>query len=263
MNTKLIGILFSVILSLFSSCSKDSLKKLDHYEKHKVYANASNKEYSVHLLYPSNYDQNTSYETLFLLDANDYFLEMVEVIKEQYSGKVILIGLDYNYFDERMIDFTYPKNPNIAGSGSANKYIKFLQDDLMPYLTNLGIKSSSSTLLGHSLGGYFATYLLFQQDQPNLFDNIIAASPSLWWSDAYILDLEELYHKNHTTLNANFFLSMGDLEGVLMNTHFKAFEQILEKRNYQKGSWKSVLYSGVSHRNSPIISFKDGLSFIF
>lgn len=248
----------------FGSCAKEELSKLDNYETHQIPSNHLQRSYTIHILYPQNYDTAKAYSTLFLLDANDYFLEMVEVITQNYKEEILLIGINYNNFEERVETFTYPADSRSPKSGQANKYIQFLNDELLPFVANdLHIKSKDKTIAGHSLTGYFTSYLLFQQEHPNLFDHIISASPSFWWGNSYIFQLEQEYSNSHPELSASFFTTMGDLEGIMMNTHFNAFVKKLEERHYQHPAWSKKVYYNISHRNSPIISFEEGLAFIY
>lgn len=252
------------IALLFGACTKEELLKQHHYETHQIYSNHLQRSYKIHILYPSQYDTTKAYSSFFLLDANDYFLEMVDVITEKYKEEIILIGIDYNSMEERVETFTYPADSRSPKSGQANKYIQFLNEELLPFVANdLHIKSKDKTIAGHSLTGYFTSYLLLQQNYPNLFDHIISASPSLWWSDSYIFGLEQEYSANHTELPSTFFATMGDLEGVMMNTNFNAFAKKLESRNYTNPAWSKKVYYNISHRNSPIISFEEGLDFIY
>jgi len=249
---------------IWNSCNKEKLASNSSYKTHTIASNHLEKKYTIHILYPPNYDQNKAYKTLFLLDANDYFQEMVDLIQTNYLDNTILIGIDYNEFNERVHDFTYPADTRMPNSGQARQYIQFLNEELLPYIADdLAIQSSEEILLGHSLTGYFATYLLFQEEHPNPFEHIIAASPSLWWGNAHIFELEETFSQNHTLLNASFFMTMGDLEGVLMNTHFNAFGKILASRSYAASNFQLKKYTNISHRNSPILSFKEGLSLIY
>jgi hypothetical protein len=263
MKIFILPLFFCSNLLIWNSCQKENLVANSFFETHTITSTHLNKDYTIHILYPPNYTPNKTYKTLFLLDANDYFQEMVAVVQTDYLDHTILIGIDYNKFDERSSDFTYPADTRIPTSGQAKNYIQFLNKELLPYIANdLAIQSSDETLLGHSLTGYFATYLLFQQEHPNPFEHIIAASPSLWWGNAYIFELEEAFSQQFSPLNATFFMTMGDLEGVMMNGHFNAFGKILESRSYQDSTFQLKSYTNVSHRNSPILSFKDGLSFI-
>lgn len=264
MKTTIKYFLLFAFLLLFGACQKEKLLTSAECKSYQISSTVLQKEYTIHVLYPFGFDKKKSYNTLFLLDANDYFKEMVKVINDNYSSEYILIGIDYNRFNERPIDFTYPANSQLEGSGQAHMYIQFLNEELLPFVSkDLQINSHHKTIMGHSLTGYFNTYLLLQQEQTNPFDHIIAASPSLWWEDFYILELLKQYNQNQGELTSTFYITMGDLEGVLMNTHFNTFVQELESYKYAVNSWGHKIYPNISHRNSPILSFQDGLSFIF
>lgn len=255
----------SIVIIFFCaiSCKKDIIKKVPESKSYSIASQYMQKDYTFYVLYPDNFDSTQNYRTLLLLDANDYFIEMAEVLDDDFKNQFILVGVAYNEFKERVEDFTYPNDNNVPDSGHADQYAQFLSNELLPYLEHeLHIKSSDKTLLAHSLSGYFATYMLFQQHYANPFDNIIAASPSLWWGDAYAFELEETFAANHSSLGVKYFTTIGDLEGAMMNTHFNAFVKKVISRNYPGGEFQSKRYENTSHRNSPIVSFKEGLTFI-
>ena len=253
-----------VIIFFWSvSCKKDIIKKVPESKSYSIASQHMQKDYTFYVLYPDDFDSTQHYRTLILLDANDYFIEMAEVLNDDFNNQFILVGVAYNAFKERVSDFTYPHDNAEANSGHADQYLQFLNTELLPYLKDgLHIKSSDKTLLGHSLSGYFATYVQFQQTYANPFDNIIAASPSLWWADAYAFELEETFAANHSSLGVKYFTTIGDLEGAMMNTHFNAFVKKVTARNYPVWEFQSKRYTNTSHRNSPIVSFRDGLKFI-
>jgi len=250
------------ILCVFG-CEKDIFKVVPESKSYTIQSDFMQKDYTFYVRYPPDFDSTMFYRTIILLDANDYYVEMANVLKADHNDGFVLVGVKYNEFKERITDFTFPHDDEIPGSGKADQYIQFLRQELLPYLTDeLGIKSYDKTLLGHSLSGYFAAYVQFQQKLENPFDNIIAASPSLWWNDSYIFGLEEKFAESHSTLGVKYYTTIGDLEGAMMNTHFTAFVKKVTSRNYPQLEFMATRYKNTSHRNSPIVSFKDGLKFI-
>jgi predicted alpha/beta superfamily hydrolase len=212
-------------------------------------------------MYPDNYVESNSYKTIYLLDGDWYYNEFSEIVHDKYGENVILISIGYASGDNRNTDFTFPADDLLKKSGGAKQYAKFITEELTPYIeNNLKIKSSSKALLGHSLGGYFALYLTFQKEVVNPFNKIVAISPSLYWSDAYIFGLEEEYSKSNNNLNVSLYIAMGDLEGATMNTHFDAILSKLKSRNYQGLSLNYERLKNTVHNNSPIIGFEKGIS---
>ncbi|MFD6207743.1 MULTISPECIES: alpha/beta hydrolase-fold protein [unclassified Peribacillus] len=60
----------------------------------------------------------------------------------------------------------------------AENFLKFIEEDLNPEIDKrFKVDQNSQTLFGHSLGGLFAIYVLFEN--PYAFQTYIAGSPSL------------------------------------------------------------------------------------
>lgn len=252
---------FSIfIILLVLSCQKEMIEVEDS-KSYTISSSYTNEDYNLQLLYPENYDSLVAYQTIFLLDGDWYFYELAEIIKEQYPNNIVLVGIGYKNDNNRSSDFTYPADDILSNSGNAKKYIQFLNNELIPFISDsLQIKAKQKTLAGHSLGGYFNLYLLFQDELENPFDNLITASPSLFWHDAYLLDLEQQYNSSHDSLNINLFITIGDSEGVTMNTLFNAINEKIESRNYLGLTFDYERFENTTHNNNPIKSFEKGIS---
>lgn len=249
-----------LIIPLLLSCQKEIFEgeNLRSEGIHSVY---TNEDYSLQILLPINYDSLLAYHHVYLLDGDWYFYELAQIIKDEYCNDIVLIGIGYKDDNKRTSDFTYPEDDYLDDSGNANAFIKCINNELIPFISDsLQIKSSQKTLAGHSIGGYLCLYLLFQNELNNKFDNIISASPSIWWHDAYLLDLEEQYNLLHDTLHVNLYCTMGDSEGVTMNTLFNALNKKIESRNYQGLTFEYERFENTTHRNNPIKSFEKGIS---
>ncbi len=257
--------LFYVIITstLLLSCQKDMMDVPDS-KGYTISSAYTKNKYNIQVLYPDKYDSSVDYPTIYLLDGDWYFYNISEFVKSNYPTEVILIGIGYKNDNKRITDYTYPKDNGYSGaSGGGKKYLNFLNNELIPYIENdLSIKSSERTIAGHSLGGYFVIYQLFQKDFETKFDNVIAISPSLFWKDSYIFDLEKEYQSSHDFLNKRLFITVGDLEGVTMNTHFDAFTTLIKDRQYNNLTLEYYRVKNTSHNGNAIKSIENGISFI-
>ncbi|WP_103865495.1 alpha/beta hydrolase [Aquimarina sp. I32.4] len=257
-----IGFLCLIIGSLvLNSCEKENISSIKNSRSFTLESKYTNTKYEINVLYPETYTPSNSYRTVYMLDGDDYYKEATDVVIESNKEDIILIGIGYDGKNRRGIDYSYPKDNDFpTKSGGAREFINFINNELIPHIENeLEIKSTDKTLFGHSLGGYLALYLLFQQQQPNPFDNIIAASSNFMWYDAYLFDLEQQYFNINDTLNKNLYITVGDLEGVSINLFYNAFKNKINERSYIGLALHSERLKNISHRNSPIISFKKGL----
>lgn len=134
------------------------------------------------------------YAVVYVLDANIMFGTMVDAVRlaeRRPTGRATLvIGIGYpedlQFNAERAVDLS----PSVAvtppaGRGGAEAFLKFIQNELKPDIASrFKIDTTRETLFGHSYGGLFTLYTLV--NAPGLFDNFIAASPSIWYEDRMI-----------------------------------------------------------------------------
>ncbi len=137
------------------------------------------------------------YPVIYLLDGglDGDFLPVVGV--EHFSsfpwvGRLkpsIIVGIAST---DRTHDFTPPtafaeERALLPASGGAAAFIRFLKDELQPYVERQYRTAPSRTIIGESLGGLLAANILLTE--PGLFDRYIIISPSLWWNDGALLKM--------------------------------------------------------------------------
>lgn len=193
----------------------------DSIEEISIYDEEMNIEFLVHVVLPIDYDPNRTYPVFLLTDGVYRFgntPELRQVMEEGKAGDVILVTLGYGYH----------MNGRDESNRMAHLVIKraalldFITDNLMPFLgENYNIDYRNSTLYGHSDGGIFTHYALFNSDryenQP--FGHYIIGSPAFWclYEDPDYLDVQGYesdygYFERNTTLKKSVFLCGGSLE---------------------------------------------------
>lgn len=147
---------------------------------------------------PNGYNKNdtTKYSVIYLLDgsADEDFIHVSGII-QFYSfpwinrvPKSILVGISTV---DRRRDFTYPTTirrdkDRYPTTGHSDKFIRFMEKELQPFIEEKYKTTASRTIIGQSLGGLLATEILFKK--PGLFTNYIIISPSLWWDNGSLLN---------------------------------------------------------------------------
>lgn len=96
---------------------------------------------------------------------------------------------------DRKRDFTYPFQNELdlkefPTSGKSEKFISFLEKELQPFIDSTYKTMEMKTIIGQSLGGLLVTKILFKK--PELFNNYIIVSPSLWWDDEKLLEEKQV-----------------------------------------------------------------------
>jgi len=65
-------------------------------------------------------------------------------------------------------------------NGKAANFLKFIEEELLPYVERKYPFTTYRTLIGHSDAGLFSIYSLI--NHPNLFANYLSIYPSLDWN---------------------------------------------------------------------------------
>ena len=133
---------------------------------------------------------------------------------------------------DRKRDFTFPTNnkkdkEDFPTTGESESFINFIENELQPYIDKKYETGSIKTLIGQSLGGLLATEILFKN--PDLFDNYIIASPSLWWDDESLLK----YSPNSYSTKKSIFIAVGKEGKVMERTAKELYDKLnlLKKEN--------------------------------
>jgi len=179
---------------------------------------------------------------------------------------------DNEWLDENIEGFSKlfgVQNLDTDGTGGANKFFHFIQEELMPFLEgNYRVNPDDKTLSGGSLGGLFALYVLFHQ--PNAFTRYLIASPSIWWDNNVTFEHEEKYSAENTDLTATVFMSVGSLEEPDdessesgMRTNMLKLSRKLEDRNYKNLKLKTHIFDDETHASVGPAAISRGLRVIF
>lgn len=162
------------------------------------------------------------YPVIYLLDGNAYFpaFHAAKRAQTQYNAS-ILVGIGYPSdtpldFERRGFDLSppAPEERNEPPQGGQDLFLAFIEKRLMPEVAKrFEIDPDQRSLVGHSFGGMFGLYTLFTR--PDLFQHVVAVSPSLWWQDRFLLkherDFTERAHAGQLDLtHRSLALVMGE-----------------------------------------------------
>jgi predicted alpha/beta superfamily hydrolase len=142
----------------------------------------------------------------------------------------IIIGTSYPltqsvYSPRRSHDLTPPcesydspkrpdGNPNHEEYGGADAFLQFITNTVHHFVFSSifpRISVRQTALFGHSFGALFALHALYTA--PASFDAYLAASPSIWWNDRFLLQEEkQFYNMPELHHQPRVWLAYGALE---------------------------------------------------
>ncbi|MCK0070936.1 alpha/beta hydrolase [Kordiimonas laminariae] len=170
---------------------------------------------------PPAYKENETYGVLYLLDGGlkqDFQhiagLGHLGALSWTYE-KLIIVGIETK---DRRAELTPPAEvkryrDEFPTSGQAAKFRAFITDEVMPFVEKNYPVNGKKTLMGESLAGLFVTDTFLKA--PEMFDDYIAISPSLWWDDQRLGRNAPALLGEHSKQDRRLFIAMAN-EGLAM-----------------------------------------------
>ena len=95
-----------------------------------------------------------------------------------------------------------------------------IESEVMPLIEEK-YQTGRKVLMGESLAGQFVLEIFMRN--PDLFDDYISVSPSLWWDDRFLAKNALSFLKNHGLSDRRLYLTMADEGGTMQ----KGLEELL------------------------------------
>jgi len=222
---------------------------------------------------PDGYDSNRKYNVIYLLDAETQFLSATGIVKylaaNEFIPDSIIVALPNTI---RIRDFTPPIsvapqsrmqtfiNSKFPLSGGANRFISFLQNELIPYIDDRYSTLPNRMIIGHSNGGVLALHALVSI--PDLFVNYIIISPSAWWSEEEIDQNINMLFKTKPDIKGNLYLTVGNEGGQILSNGLRITAN-LEMTAPDSFSWRFKQMENESHTSISVPSILNGLKKTF
>jgi predicted alpha/beta superfamily hydrolase len=263
-----------VVASLLTlSCIAQQDIMLPQPEKLQIHSKILNEDRVVWVRMPYGFQENERYTVLYMTDAGPQVNEMAAVADflagEHLMPKIIVVGivntdrtrdLTPSRGSIRHSDGTVSQFPN---SGGGDKFLDFLETELMPDVERRYQTQPYRIFAGHSLGGLMAIHALI--NRPGLFNGYIAVSPALQWDDGKTFHQAEAFFKGTKELNSALYFSASterDGPGDLVDM-FNRFKALLTEHTPREFIWSSDRYLDEDHSSTVLRAHYAGLKTIF
>ena len=175
---------------------------LDNTRQFIIDSRQTGRSYRILVAVPDSPVPEGGFPVVYSLDGNTTFpLWKVMAERLQQRGQArgaLVVGITAAEGDKAQLvaraeDYTPPaanmdKTGDQSGSrqGGADRFLAFIEQELKPQIEqHFAINRHQQTLFGHSYGGLFTLHTLFTH--PESFQRYVAASPSIWWNERYVL----------------------------------------------------------------------------
>ncbi len=217
---------------------------------------------------PAGYEGSLAhFPVIYVLDGPDHFhhtsgtMEFLAANNRMPHAIVVAVPNTSDRTHDLTPPVTVPDTANqFPTAGGADDFLRFLQDELRPWVEREYRTAPYRILIGHSFGGLFATHALI--NEPQAFNAYISISPALWWDDETWKEKAESMFEDHPDLNGSLYITMGS-EGGMMLAGAWGLTRILETSAPESFRWKWTPMPAEDHGSVPHRSTYDGLEWLF
>lgn len=222
--------MFKIIVFIISLCFfiKSNAQFTQNTEKQIVigtvdslYSETLKEQREIWIQLPEEIDGSKKYPVIYVLDASKNFYSITAMLKQLIPWNIpnsIIVGITNT---DRTRDFTPTNVPFQRGhesktSGGASNFLKFVEQELKPFINNKYPVENNNTIIGHSTGGLFVLYTFLNHE--HVFDNYLAIDPSLWWDKEYLVKETEKKINTKNLKEKSLYIAVANSIGKAMDT---------------------------------------------
>lgn len=221
------------------------------------------------------------YPVLYVLDGENNF-RSVAITVERLADMglcppMIVVGIPNTDRSRDLTPTTVANNADgVRNSGGGERFLSFIEKELIPYIDSNYLTAPYKLLMGHSLGGLMAVQTMVHHKE--LFNGYIAIEPSIWWDDHKVLNEAKGAIEKDSYAHKTLFLAIANhMERGMDTTAVQADTSDLteltrynldlihhvQKHPENKLRFKDVYYPNDNHQTVHLIAVYDALRFIF
>ena len=242
---------------------------------------AQNRKIWIHI--PNSNGGNTikdrgRYPVIYLLDGSENFNTVVSITEHMADASLcpptIVVGI---LQEDRLSELTVGADKEFpAAVGTGDKFMAYIEKELIPYINTKYPTTSFKTFIGHSLGGLTVINALLHQ--PDLFNAYVSLDGALWWNNQKaVTDGKAILQKGQYK-GKSLYMAMAnrldrgvdtisvqkDTSGstALLRSNLSFIKELSKNKNSQL-HFKSRFYEDDNHPSVRLIGEYDALRFIF
>jgi uncharacterized protein len=229
-------------------------------------------ERAVWVRLPEGYDRTTArYPILILTDGDRQMQQTVSTVGFlEHHGRIpeiLVIGISSGTdpardFTPSSASMTWLDGKEVAypTSGGADRFLAFIETELIPWVDSHYRTEPFRVLAGHSFGGLFAVHALVAR--PGLFRGVIAASPILQWDDSVVVRKASALLDEAKLLPATVHLTTGREDEALVAS-VRRFQELAKEKSPEGLRVSAAFMRDEDHGSVVLRSYYDGLRRVF
>lgn len=271
-----------IILSIFSNLSYGQNEKdIIIGKRFTIKSEILNSDREISVYLPNSYTDNNyiNYPVLYLLDGRKFFNSFSGVITQLSSDaspqipEMIVIGItSQNRVKDSsptnsLIGYTKEKEKGLEVSGGADDFLEFIQMELIPFVEKNYRTNSYRTFVGYSFTGLPVLQALFSI--PETFNSYLVIDFSAWWDNEIMIQRFKKFSGEYKESKRDiFFTTVDRVSNNVYPEEYNAGWNFIQEFEQNTPSnitfdYKKYKYKEENHHSMPLISFIDGMKYIF
>ncbi|ETN96238.1 alpha/beta hydrolase-fold protein [Zhouia amylolytica] len=265
--------LLALVLFGIKQLQSQNLEQITIGSKHSLHSNTLNENREYWISLPDSYHNIDSshkrYPILIVLDGNVHFKAITGMTNYMSSDlyrswkipEMIVVAIQNV---DRRRDYTPDKVITVRenNTGGGERFLSFLENELIPEIDKKYRTTSYRILFGHSLGGLLASHT-YLKDQ-TLFNAFIAVDPSFGTWDSETMD-RKLNAITENSFNRFLYIATANWgkRNIRNRDRHVRFYETLNSKCVSEFPAKMEYFENENHSSLPIIAFHNGISAIF
>jgi len=197
-----------------------------HFERFTVSSTDASRTWRVRVGIPKRQAPATGWPSFWMLDGNAALIEFDDALLAELAAQPTPHALVFISHDNQLRTDSPQRNRDYTprllppedatgplGNGGADAFLEVIERQIRPQVEHLApLNPNQRSLWGHSLGGLFVLHTLFTRT--GAFDTYIAASPSMWWGNAYAVTASERFIQHNAGHKTQVYIHLGGLERI-------------------------------------------------
>jgi uncharacterized protein len=219
---------------------------------------------------PSYAGSTRAYPVLYMTDGDRHIGHTGAVTdflsREGRMPEVILVGITNT---DRTRDLTPTKVAVMSAGGQSfetptagggDRFLDFIATEVIPLVEKKYRTQPYRVFAGHSFGGLFGMHAFLTR--PELFNAVIAVSPTLTWDSRYIYRRAEEWVKSAPARPRTLVVSVGN-EGKELDREFDALKSLMETKGPRDLVFQAVRFDDEDHGSVVLPTHYAGLRKVF
>jgi predicted alpha/beta superfamily hydrolase len=190
----------------------DTWNSAQRTQTHVIQSGILDEERTVLVRMPPGYDPQHRYPVVYVPDAEWNFELVASYLdymadNDIYPDMIVTGAVNVN----RNRDYIPRPDPHYRDTGQADRYLAFVKNEWLPFISENYASAPQRVLIGHSFGGVITLHTLFSE--PDLFNAYIALGSSAWIADRVLFEEAEVYFEKNPEHDAFVYMAVGEGDG--------------------------------------------------